>query len=81
MKEELAYPVRMAFEDRTIKIPNHPEIRKDLRAIKKEPTSSGNTRFTADRSASGHSDRFWALALAVHATKRKHQPLTITIGR
>ncbi|MGZ5567930.1 MAG: phage terminase large subunit family protein, partial [Limisphaerales bacterium] len=80
MKEELAYPVRMAFEDRTIKIPNDPKIRADLRAIKKEPTSSGNVRFTADRSASGHSDGFWALALAVRATKQKHQPLEITIG-
>jgi phage FluMu gp28-like protein len=81
MKEDLAFPVRMAFEDRTIKIPNDPEIRKDLRAIKKEPTASGKIRFTADRSESGHSDRFWALALALHATKRKHQPLEITLGR
>ncbi|MDB6056826.1 MAG: hypothetical protein JWO95_670 [Verrucomicrobiales bacterium] len=80
MKEELAYPVRMAFEDRTIKIPSQPEIRTDLRAIKKETTASGNIRFTADRSASGHSDRFWALALALHATKRKSAPLEITIG-
>ena len=74
MKEELAYPVRMAFEDRTIKIPSSPEIRADLRAIRKEPTKSGNTRFTADRSESGHSDRFWALSLAHRATKRTHQP-------
>jgi phage FluMu gp28-like protein len=81
MKEDLAFPVRMAFEDRTIKIPGTPEIRADLRAIKKEPTSSGKIRFTADRSESGHSDRFWALALALHATKQKHQPLSITIGR
>src|SRR5204863_9250321 len=29
MKEELAYPVRMAFEDRTIKIPSNPELRAD----------------------------------------------------
>jgi phage FluMu gp28-like protein len=80
MKEELAFPVRMAFEDRTIKIPSDPKIRADLRAIRKEPTSNGNVRFTADRSESGHSDGFWALALAVKATKRKHQPLEITIG-
>ncbi len=80
MKEELAYPVRMAFEDRTIKIPSSPEIRADLRAIRKEPTSSGNTRFTADHSESGHSDRFWSLSLAVRATKQKHQPLEITVG-
>jgi phage FluMu gp28-like protein len=48
-KEELAYPVRAAFEDRTVRIPNDPKIRSDLRAIKKETTAAGNIRFTADR--------------------------------
>jgi phage FluMu gp28-like protein len=80
MKEELAYPVRMAFEDRTIRIPNERLLRADLRAIRKEQTSSGNVRFSADRGQNGHADRFWALALALHATKRKHAPLEITIG-
>jgi phage FluMu gp28-like protein len=80
MKEELAYPVRMAFEDRTLKIPSDPQVRADLRAIRKEPTASGHVRFTADRSEAGHADRFWSLGLAVKATKRKHAPLEITIG-
>lgn len=69
VKEELAYPLRAAFEDRSIRIPNMPKIRADLRAIKKETTASGNIRFTADRGKNGHSDRFWALALALHAGK------------
>ncbi len=80
VKEELAYPVRMAFEDRTIRIPNDRLLRTDLRAIRKEHTSSGNVRFSADRGQNGHADRFWALALALHATKRKSAPLEITIG-
>ncbi|MGZ4965105.1 MAG: phage terminase large subunit family protein [Limisphaerales bacterium] len=80
VKEELAYPVRMAFEDRTIRIPNDRLLRADLRAIRKEHTSSGNVRFSADRGQNGHADRFWALALALHATKRKSAPLEITIG-
>ena len=71
VKEELAYPVRAAFEDRSVRIPCDPAIRSDLRAIKKETTTSGNIRFTADRGANGHSDRFWALALALHAAKNK----------
>lgn len=66
-KEELAYPVRAAFEDKRIRIPERKEIRADLRSIKKEVTTSGNVRFTADRGANGHADRFWALALALHA--------------
>jgi len=67
VKEELAYPVRAAFEDKNIRIPNDPFVRADLRAIKKETTASGNIRFTADRGKNGHSDRFWALGLLIHA--------------
>jgi phage FluMu gp28-like protein len=70
VKEELAYPVRASFEDRSVRIPNDPLIRADLRAIKKETTAAGNIRFTADRGKNGHADRFWALALAKHAGKR-----------
>lgn len=69
VKEELAYPVRAAFEDRSVRIPNDANIRADLRAVKKETTASGNIRFTADRGKNGHADRFWALALALHAGK------------
>lgn len=69
VKEELAYPVRSLMEERALKIPNSREIRQDLRGIKKEYTKSGNIRFTADTGPDGHSDRFWALALAIHAGK------------
>ncbi len=69
LKETLAYPVRCRFEDRTLRIPADKFIRADLRAIKKESTESGNIRFTADRGANGHADRFWALALALHAAR------------
>jgi phage FluMu gp28-like protein len=69
VKEELAYPLKAAFEDVRVKIPERREVTADLRAIKKETTASGNVRFTADRGANGHSDRFWALALALHAGK------------
>lgn len=67
VKEELAYPVRAAFEDKAVKIPRDDKIRADLRGIKKVTTAAGNIRFEADRGPGGHSDRFWALALAIHA--------------
>lgn len=70
VKEELAFPVRAAFEDRSLRVPHDPLIRADLRAIKKETTAAGNLRFTADRGKNGHADRFWALALALHAGKQ-----------
>jgi phage FluMu gp28-like protein len=70
VKEELAYPLRAAFERRALRIPAEKEIRADLRAIKKSVTASGNLRFAADRGPGGHADRFWALALALHAARR-----------
>jgi len=67
VKEALAYPVKGKMEDRKLRIPFDPHIRADLRAVKKETTAAGNIRFTAERTEDGHSDRFWALALAIHA--------------
>lgn len=67
VKEALAYPVRGAMEDRRLRIPSDPHIRADLRAVTKVVTPANNIRFTAERSENGHADRFWALALALHA--------------
>lgn len=67
VKESLAYPVRGAMQDRRLRLPYDPEIRADLRSVTKQTTSAGNIRFTAERTADGHADRFWALALAIHA--------------
>lgn len=67
VKEALAYPVRGKMEDKKLRIPYKPEVRADLRAVTKETTAAGNIRFTAERSENGHADRFWALALAIHA--------------
>ncbi len=75
VKEALAYPLRAAFEDQAIKIPRDDKIRSDLRAIKKTTTAAGNIRFDADRGPNGHSDRFWALALAIHAAGKPSGPI------
>ncbi|MDR1906613.1 MAG: terminase family protein [Puniceicoccales bacterium] len=68
-KEQLAYLLRMAFEDRVIRIPSDEHIRTDLRSVKRENTFAGNVRFSAERTREGHGDRFWALALALHAAQ------------
>lgn len=67
VKEALAYPVRARMEERRVRIPYDPKIRSDLRAVTKQVTAAGNIRFTAERTPDGHSDRFWAIALAIHA--------------
>ena len=69
VKEELAYPLKAAFEDGNTRIPFNKYLRADLRAIKKMTTAAGNVRFAADSGENGHSDRFWAKALAIHAAK------------
>jgi phage FluMu gp28-like protein len=66
-KEALAYPVRGTMEDRRLRIPHDGKIRSDLRSVTKQVTGAGNIRFTAERTPDGHADRFWALALAIHA--------------
>jgi phage FluMu gp28-like protein len=79
VKEELAFPVRSAFEDRSLRIFDDDLIRADLRAIKKQ-TVGGNVRFGSDRGKNGHSDRFWALALALSAKTANQGPVTVTSG-
>ena len=74
VKEQLAFPVRAAFEDRSIRIPHDDKIRADLRAIRKTTTAAGNIRFEGE-TADSHSDRFWALALAIHAASNPVGPI------
>jgi phage FluMu gp28-like protein len=75
VKEALAYPVRGKMEDKKLRIPYDPQVRADLRAVTKETTVAGNIRFTAERSEQGHADRFWALALAIHAASTQSGPI------
>jgi phage FluMu gp28-like protein len=68
VKEDLAFPLRSAHEDRTLRYAKSDALRADLRGIKKETTTSGNIRFVGE-AADSHCDRFWAKALAIHAGK------------
>ena len=73
VKEELAFPLRAAHEDRTLRYAKDEKLRADLRGIKKETTTAGNIRFVGE-AADSHCDRFWAKALALHAGKNPAQP-------
>lgn len=78
VKEALAYPVRNAMEDRRLRIPYDPKTRAALRSVTKVTTAAGNVRFTAERTADGHADEFWALALAMHAASNPAAPMEWT---
>ncbi len=73
VKTDLAHGLRRCAEDRRVRIPVDRKIREDLHSVKKITTSSGNIRFDVERSEKGHADRFWALALAIHAVERPYQ--------
>lgn len=77
VKEALAYPLKGAMEDRTIRIPEDPIIRSDLRKVQKTVTAAGNIRFVAESTLDGHADRFWALALAIHAADSPSGPVHV----
>lgn len=68
VKEALAYPLRAKFEDALLRIPDEPDVRADISAVRRGTSLSGSVKFSAPRSSDGHSDRFWALALAVYAS-------------
>jgi len=68
VKEQLAFPLRAAHEDRTLRYGRDEKLRADLRGIKKETTIAGNIRFIGE-SEDSHCDRFWGKALALHAGK------------
>lgn len=68
VKEDLAFPLRAAHEDRTLRYARDEKLRADLRGIKKDTTAAGNIRFIGE-AADSHCDRFWAKALALHAGK------------
>jgi phage FluMu gp28-like protein len=68
VKAELALPLRRLFQDRLVRVPADPAIRADLHKVRKIVTASHNLRLDAPRDADGHADRFWALALAYHAS-------------
>jgi phage FluMu gp28-like protein len=68
-KEEMAYQVKALADDRLLAIPEDFDIREDLHSLRKVVTAAGNIRFDvgASDSRQSHADRFWGLALAVHA--------------
>jgi phage FluMu gp28-like protein len=79
-KEEMAVGLRRLFEDRRVRVPDSPEVRADLRKVRKTTTAAGNVRYEAERDGDGHADRFWALALAAHAASTAAGPCEFYAG-
>lgn len=81
VKSEMASRTRAMFEDRNIRIPIDRDLREDLHSIRKTVTASGNVRYDAERTDSrGHADRFWSLALAIHAAGAQKADYNVLSG-
>ena len=66
-KDLLATGLYQAFADKMIRISDNKELIRDICAIKRTMTVSGAVRYDAPRTAKGHADRAWSLALAIMA--------------
>ena len=66
-KHHLATLARRAFEEKKLRIPPDAALRRDLARLRKSVSPTGAPRFDAATGPEGHSDRAWALFLALHA--------------
>lgn len=81
-KEELAYKLYYAFQDRNIRFPNEERIKDDIHSVRRIPTATGAIRFEADRSETdGHADRFWSFALAIFAGTNEPYQKPVILSR
>lgn len=69
-KEEIFELTRAKMEQVQVLIPCSKTIREDLRAVQKVTTARGNASYYAPSNADGHSDRAFALALAVSGAEK-----------
>jgi len=70
LKEQMAFALRADFEDRKVRIVSDDKLRADLRALKKQVTTSGNLKIEGQIENS-HCDRTWAKALRQHAARHR----------
>jgi phage FluMu gp28-like protein len=62
-KSDMALALRRAFEDRTIRIPNDPDLLDRLNTVRASTTTTGLVRYESETNDDEHGDDFWALAL------------------
>lgn len=80
IKEELAEYLYTQIEGQRVLIPLDKKVRDDLYSVKAVTTAAGNKRYEAPATDDGHADRFWALALALHAAKNYGGPVIVETG-
>ena len=67
LKVDIFSKLRMAFENRALRVPVNRAIREDLHSVNRVSSASGQISYRAPHSPDGHADRCTALALALRA--------------
>jgi phage FluMu gp28-like protein len=83
IRTEMAFYTKKCFEERSVLIPPSADVREDIHSMKRVVTTAGNVRLQAEKETdvSGHADRFWGLALSLHAAQNDFGPLIVTSRR
>jgi hypothetical protein len=63
-KERWATDFKILLQRRDVTLPRDRELLGQVHAIKRRVLPSGKVSFDAERNARGHTDKFWAVALA-----------------
>jgi phage FluMu gp28-like protein len=80
-KRHLAPLVRVAMERGSVVIPQDEMIRADLHRVEKQCGEGGTVRYEAPSTEDGHSDRFFALALALEAAGEAEMAAPVRVAR
>jgi hypothetical protein len=78
-KGELTDGLQIALEQRALKIPHHPDLIRELSFYRFQTTAAGNVKLGAPEGAGHYDDLVTALALAVHAGRRRG-PVLVSPG-
>jgi phage FluMu gp28-like protein len=83
IRTEMAFNAKKCFEEKSVLIPACADVREDIHSMKRIITTAGNVRLQAEKETdvSGHADRFWGLALALHASQTDFMPVVVTSHR
>jgi len=83
IRTEMAFNAKKCFEERSVFIPPCSDVREDIHSMKRILTTAGNVRLQAEKETdvSGHADRFWGMALALHASQTDFMPIVVTSHR
>jgi phage FluMu gp28-like protein len=75
----MAFRLKTAMQSECFWMPKDEDIVSDFSSIERAITDGGQTKLSAPRSSSGHGDRFWAAALALHAAGT-HRPFELVMA-